>query len=402
MACGELLFTDAMLEADTPAALAVLLASGHVGVVESLSSTKDKMMQHKGLLLPKDAPPGMGLEIFQRALGVVMTNAWKTGNSESASVGIFPRVSLINHACAPNAVLSMHRGEVLACRDIAEGEEITISYTCERVYAPTELRQQVLKRGWDFTCQCARCSDVRGDELLQSCVRQLTEPELAQLKAWSLYFSNRGTNAVQGLVARDGSGKQPPDPNRLTPELASRVLEVMRQDQAFLVPAHWVLQCARHLYLKYFVELLRYQECGSLEPGELDITAAHRSDFLAVLAAYTVANRAVLPRWCLAKKNAHSMILDVATRVPLSLLIQVVQHTFADNDPDFDMSTSGSGSKLWYLHNHECTVCGACKSAERPSVSACAGCGVAFYCSKVCQLADWRVHHKQVCKGRLA
>jgi SET domain-containing protein len=44
---------------------------------------------------------------------------------------------------------------VAADKEIAEGEEITISYV--DVNWPGELRREHLKRDYGFTCQCPRC-----------------------------------------------------------------------------------------------------------------------------------------------------------------------------------------------------------------------------------------------------
>jgi len=57
-------------------------------------------------------------------------------------------ISLINHACEPNATLQLspshdERYNVVAVRDIAEGEEITISYNYQ---------------GKRFNCLCQKCA----------------------------------------------------------------------------------------------------------------------------------------------------------------------------------------------------------------------------------------------------
>ena len=80
-------------------------------------------------------------------------------------VGIFPRLSFINHSCSPNAKWSqvegnMERKEVRALTRIKKGEEITCSYfgdAEDMVFASREERQQFLE-SWNFECKCVLCS----------------------------------------------------------------------------------------------------------------------------------------------------------------------------------------------------------------------------------------------------
>jgi len=80
-------------------------------------------------------------------------------------VGVFPRLSLINHSCTPNAKWSQMEGdiekkEVRALTMIKKGEEITCSYfgdAQEMVYASRYERQQYLE-SWNFECHCVLCS----------------------------------------------------------------------------------------------------------------------------------------------------------------------------------------------------------------------------------------------------
>lgn len=99
----------------------------------------------------------------------------------SIGEGIYPCAALLNHSCAPNAILrykldngddSTKRGkggrfhppllQIVACRDIAKGEELTHSYV-DLMLSTTE-RQARLRQIHGFTCQCKRC--VEGDCLI--------------------------------------------------------------------------------------------------------------------------------------------------------------------------------------------------------------------------------------------
>lgn len=87
------------------------------------------------------------------------------GNVDKAYICLFPSVSRINHACQPNALarfvsktLSM---QIKAKRDIAAGEEITISYG--RVDLTRDERQELYKDGWNFECTCSLCTAPHGE-----------------------------------------------------------------------------------------------------------------------------------------------------------------------------------------------------------------------------------------------
>jgi len=71
--------------------------------------------------------------------------------------GLFPRTSLVNHSCRPNAsyeFLGTASLLLLAARNIAQDEEVTISYcdeTADTAERATELQH------WAFRCRCAAC-----------------------------------------------------------------------------------------------------------------------------------------------------------------------------------------------------------------------------------------------------
>ena len=100
-------------------------------------------------------------------LGIVKTNTLPLG-TEAMEGGIFLQASRINHSCLPNCqhTWNASRGEetIHAVRNIAKGEEITISYSDT---GPSKERQTQLKKGFAFECICDLCS-LPKDELLRS------------------------------------------------------------------------------------------------------------------------------------------------------------------------------------------------------------------------------------------
>lgn len=77
----------------------------------------------------------------------------------------FPLLSTLNHSCEPNcqvAYLEDGQALVFALRDIAAGEELSISYIYRHL--PLAERQQQL-RSYGFVCACPRCAaDAQAQE----------------------------------------------------------------------------------------------------------------------------------------------------------------------------------------------------------------------------------------------
>lgn len=87
-------------------------------------------------------------------------------------VSISPLTAMINHSCAPNAVVvhpsfpdntSSDRRymAVVALRDFTAGEEILTSYV--DLSSPTATRQKELEERYKFRCACEGCVGRPGD-----------------------------------------------------------------------------------------------------------------------------------------------------------------------------------------------------------------------------------------------
>jgi hypothetical protein len=82
-------------------------------------------------------------------------------NEVQQVMALFPNVSRMNHACAPNAVSyrsSDGSSIVYAMTTIIPGDEITIGYRADILQLPRHLRQQILFNNWGFHCTCCRCN----------------------------------------------------------------------------------------------------------------------------------------------------------------------------------------------------------------------------------------------------
>ncbi|KAJ8288682.1 hypothetical protein COCON_G00013410 [Conger conger] len=85
------------------------------------------------------------------------------GELQEVGVGLYPSVSLLNHACGPNCVMVFEGGtlRLRAVRDIRPLEELTISYT--DVMTPSQERRKRLQEQYYFLCECDRCTNTDKD-----------------------------------------------------------------------------------------------------------------------------------------------------------------------------------------------------------------------------------------------
>lgn len=93
------------------------------------------------------------------------TNSFETAvvqdDSTTSLRALFPMGALTNHQCVPNTRHHVNeKGQLLvyAAKPIAQGDEITMSYT--DLMWDTTLRRQFLMATKHFLCHCPRCCDV--------------------------------------------------------------------------------------------------------------------------------------------------------------------------------------------------------------------------------------------------
>jgi len=91
-------------------------------------------------------------------LGIAKTNTLPLG-PDATEGGLFLQASRINHACLPNCQhtwnASIGEETIHAVREIAKGEEITISYSHT---GPFKFRRRHLQTNFGFDCTCSLCS----------------------------------------------------------------------------------------------------------------------------------------------------------------------------------------------------------------------------------------------------
>ncbi|KAI5457849.1 TPR domain-containing protein [Mariannaea sp. PMI_226] len=185
----------------------VFPAGLHKAVVQKLlnnPSQVDKVLglysDYAGLgntLLERDGRPI--IDTFQ-VHDIIQRNAFgpgqQTGDEDisNASTGLWIRASYINHSCVPNAKKDFV-GDLMifrANRKIYAGEEITQAYDESSDY---DTRATLIRKTWDFKCQCALCVAEEADGPALRKTRQDLEE-----KANTFAQTEKATGATKLLV----------------------------------------------------------------------------------------------------------------------------------------------------------------------------------------------------------
>jgi SET and MYND domain-containing protein len=80
-------------------------------------------------------------------------------SSSSHAIAVFEHVSLLNHSCCPNAMLSFRSrsARVHNIASVEAGSELTISYGACVASHCTADRRTLLRQQYAFLCQCHAC-----------------------------------------------------------------------------------------------------------------------------------------------------------------------------------------------------------------------------------------------------
>ena len=133
--------------------------------VEELTSKEPVMM------FWKKAKTDEASKIFRIFTGNAIKICGDEDLYDTTECGLYYKISLINHACVPNATVSwvmgdFQRHQVRAMMAIEKNEEILISYRNKEdfIFRSKGLRRQQLLELRGFLCQCSECS-LEGEDL---------------------------------------------------------------------------------------------------------------------------------------------------------------------------------------------------------------------------------------------
>lgn len=116
---------------------------------------------------------------MEKFLDTYQSNALPTNNIESDphKSSLCPTIARFNHSCCHNAIYSWRADEsideedsakgvevVIATKDIAEGETITVTYLPDVHKLTTEERAVRFTELFGFTCRCELCEGVRTEQ----------------------------------------------------------------------------------------------------------------------------------------------------------------------------------------------------------------------------------------------
>ena len=198
--------------------------------------------------------------------------------------GLYPRFSLVNHSCDPNAqVFFNSKGMILliARKNIRQGEEITIDYIMKTV---NKGKRQELLKPLQFECSCDRCKEKGTWKDKESkincpgkndvCDNQLKpiKLDLKDISNFEITFRNKHSmfcpqyiHLLWGIATTLAESR-----NEIKfSEYFFRIAEV-----ANLIPDYTVLSCLHHLLLTIAIILERdasEKELQTLEPFGLPL-----------------------------------------------------------------------------------------------------------------------------------
>jgi hypothetical protein len=132
-------------------------------------------------------------------------------DNQHLALGLFPRISMINHSCVPNCThyFEFSSGTkpkmiIRAITDIASGDEVVYSYV--PLYQTTANRQKQLYTAYGFHCSCAKCSaamssvsatgggsfgcEGQGDDVIEYAAGGKHDTQLAPLKTLLSEYSS--------------------------------------------------------------------------------------------------------------------------------------------------------------------------------------------------------------------
>jgi len=85
------------------------------------------------------------------------THVTEVETKQTVGACVDPFVAMINHSCDPNAwwIYESKEIRIRARRQIAEGEELTVSY--KGAEGDFQTRRASLKKNWGFDCKSLPC-----------------------------------------------------------------------------------------------------------------------------------------------------------------------------------------------------------------------------------------------------
>lgn len=176
----------------------------------SLVKELDSESQHRILDLALHKLPAPRRRAFARQLGqfgghqvsdIMATNSFQidVGGDDGHHLGNFPDVSRFNHDCRPNVAFRIDNHlthHTHAVRDIAAGEELTISYM--NPFETWASRRLHIEKSWGFVCTCKHCSMSQKE--IEKSDRRLDEIEEIEAELGDFNSKKVSTRMIDRLI----------------------------------------------------------------------------------------------------------------------------------------------------------------------------------------------------------
>lgn len=128
----------------------------------SMNNAKQKSLSYLAAAAWGSFPSLAAISEGRDLLNIFYNNNFSLSGT-SGKRAVFLTVARLNHSCVPNAQGNLNTAlpgsqfTIHALREIADGEEITISYLHDEL-AIRSMRQRKLQEGYGFECACEICS----------------------------------------------------------------------------------------------------------------------------------------------------------------------------------------------------------------------------------------------------
>ncbi|KAF0682935.1 Aste57867_24948 [Aphanomyces stellatus] len=315
--------------------------------------------------------------------------------------GLFVVASKAAHSCSPNVIYTPRgpRGMAyVAIKPIAADALVYYSYIArEKLGFPTHFRQALLRQSYYFVCGCARCD---GDDHVRPlpCPACETGEMLHRQDAWTcrdcglqlsdddaparlpLELEERLDAKVMGFEVDPGSAA------------VTNVRAAFKDATAAFSPNHWATIYLARILAEMSMPPSTEFMAPALTPPQLHATTKRIATWCRdVLAPHNPVSAASLVFAYRAPLFAQCARGDVDAHALLAYFYPFFRLNFGPNDADV-VEWRGY---VWGadVQEREGRLCAEC---TRPASQRCGRCASVAYCSKACQVANWKTH-KPVC-----
>ncbi|OQR87549.1 hypothetical protein ACHHYP_08540 [Achlya hypogyna] len=318
--------------------------------------------------------------------------------------GLFPIASKAAHSCNPNVVYQPvgPRGmQYVAIKPIASGSLVFYSYIArEKLGYPSHVRQAFLQQAYYFTCGCTRCG-APDDMRPLPCAQCKTHPMLYDPATthWTCATCGAVTpeEAIRDAVDLEEAIETQVLAFDLDPAAATadRVRAALAALRPLAAPGHWATIYLSRILVEMSLPPSSTYMAPPLSTAQVEVATKEIARWCRdVLGTYNPVSAAMLVftyRTVLYPMSAR----DADVSALLRDLFPFFQLNFGPNDEDVVAWRALVLTPA--IRERGLERCAKCR-ATGAGYAACGRCQCVAYCSKDCQVADWKTGgHKRAC-----